>query len=279
MAKIYRSREGQVTAADTKTQLTTLASQSAPGPLLVPGGFSYLLGMRVISVSDSAAAESGAFLVRLEGPGIERGNFVTAAGGAGAAVATGGHGSLPATYIPVGIKVTEGQEILVFAEMLGTDLGTATVGVTLVFGTEAPAGGEIKGEITVEGEVTASDTLTRLTTQGSVTAPSRLTPPGASKIQRLVVASGADGLAAGEAAMFVRLSGDAIKGGEQTLFFAGHSSQTVQSGSDAAPFLMAPLVIEDLDIDITPNETLDIAVEHAGVDVGDTTNVVSVQFA
>jgi len=36
MAKQYRTREGQVTAVDTKTQLSTLGSETAPGPLLVP---------------------------------------------------------------------------------------------------------------------------------------------------------------------------------------------------------------------------------------------------
>lgn len=279
MSKLYRSRESNVTAADTKTQLTLLGSQTAPGPLLVPGGMEFLQGAYVIAMSDSAAAESGAHLVRLEGPGIARGSFVFAAGGNGADVATGGAGSLPAVFIPIGIKVTPGQEILIFAEMLGTDLGTSTVGVTLVFSTEAGPLGEIKAEITVEAEVTAIDTLTRLTTQGSVTAPSRLTPPDASKIQRLVLASGCDGGAAGQAAMVLRLSGDAIKGGEQTLFFAGHTSQTVQTGSDAAPYLMSPLVIENVDIEVTPNETLDIAVEHVGIDVGDTTNVVTVMFS
>ena len=279
MSKLFRSRESNVTATDAKTQLTLLGSQTAPGPLLVPGAMSHLLGAYVICMSDSAAAESGAFLVRLEGPGIARGSFVFAAGGAGADVATGGAGTLPATYIPIGIKVTPGQEILVFAEQLGTDLGTSTVGVTLVFSTEAGPGGETLAEITVEGEVTAIDTLTRLTTQGSVAAPSRLTPPDSKMIKRIVIASGCDGGAAGQAAMVLRLSGDAIKGGEQTLFFAGHTSQTVQAGSDAAPYLMAPLVIEDLDIEITPNETLDVAIEHVGVDVGDTTNVVTVMFA
>lgn len=279
MAKLYRSRESNITAVDTKTQLTLLGSQTAPGPLLVPGAMSFLQGAHVIAMSDSAAAESGAFLVRLEGPGIARGSFVFAAGGAGADVATGGAGTLPAKFIPIGIAVIPGQEILIFAEQLGTDLGTSTVGVSLVFGTEAGPGGEIKAEVTVEGEVTLIDTLTRLTTQGSVAAPSRLTPPDATMIKRMVVASGCDGGAAGEAAMFVRLSGDAIKGGEQTIFVAGHTSQTVQAGSDAAPYLMAPLIIEDLDIEITPNETLDVAVEMAGIDVGDTTNVVTVMFA
>lgn len=279
MAKLYRSREGNITAADTKTQLTLLGSQTAPGPLLVPGGMSFLQGAFVVFSSDLVAAESGAFLVRLEGPGIARGSFVFAAGGAGTEIATGGAGIVPAVFVPIGIKVTPGQEVLVFAEQLGTDLGTDSVGVTLVFGEDAGAGGEIKSEVTVEGEVTAIDTLTRLTTQGSVTTPSRLTPPDATKIQRLVVATGSDGLAEGSGTMFIRLSGDAIKGGEQTIFVSGISSNTAQATSDKAPMLMAALVIESIDLEITPNETLDIAVEMGGIDVGDVTAVVTVMFA
>ena len=38
MPKLYRSRERAVTAVDTKSQLSTLGSETAPGPLLVPAG-------------------------------------------------------------------------------------------------------------------------------------------------------------------------------------------------------------------------------------------------
>lgn len=279
MSKLYRSRENNVTALDTKTQLTTLGSQTAPGPLLVPGGMTHLQKAIVVATDDHAAAESGAYIVRLEGPGLKRGTFNFVAGGSGVAVATGGKSNRPAVEIPIGIEVQAGQEILIFAEMLGTDLGTATVGVTLVFGTEAGVGGETKGEITVEGEVVAIDTLVRLTTQGSVTAPSRLTPGDATKIQRLVVAVGADGLAAGEVACLVRLGGDAIKGGEQTFFVAGIGNQAVQAGSDGASFALAPVVLDNIDLDVTPSETLDISVEMVGVDIGDATFAVTVIFA
>jgi hypothetical protein len=278
MAKLYRSREGLILSADTKTQLTVLGSQTAPGALLVPGSMSFLEAAIVTFGSEMDAAESSALLLRLEGPGISRGNFVCAAGGLGAQVATGASGAIPAVRIPIGIKVTPGQEVLVFSELLGTDPGTTSVGITLVFSTELGGAPEIKSEITVEGEVTGESTLTRLTTQGSVSAPSRLTPPDATKITRLVAAAGADGAAGGSAAMLVRLGGDAIKGGEQTIFVCGLSSQTVQTGSDTAGLLVAPNVLENIDIEVTPNETLDISAEMIGVDIGDTTIVVTAMF-
>lgn len=125
--------------------------------------------------------------------------------------------------------------------------------------------------ITVVGDVNAVDTRTLLTSQGSVTAPSLVVPAGMTKIKKIIATVGADGLADnGSACMFLRLGGSAVLNGEQTLFFAGAGSQTVQAGSDAAPFLGDPFVIEDADIDVRPSDTISIAAEMAGVDVGDT---------
>ena len=279
MSKLYRSREGNVTAVDTKTQLTTLASQTVPGALLVPGAASHLAELVVIAVSDFAAAADACFLVRLEGPGLKDGPVSFTVGAAGAQVATGGQGTIPAVKIPVGVVVDPNQEVLVFAEMVGEDMGTATVGVTLVFSDSAGEGGETLGTLTVEGDVNAIDTEVQLTAQGSVTAPSRVTPPDSSVIKRVIVAGAADGAAAGNAAMLLRFGGTAVKNGEQTLFVAGHSAQTVQAGSDGTPSIMAPVIFDDIDIEINPSESLDISAEHAGVDVGDTTIAVTVVYA
>ena len=113
---------------------------------------------------------------------------------------------------------------------------------------------------------------------GSINSPSRITPPDATKIQRIVVASGNDGLAAGAVNMFIRLSGAAIKGGEHVIAVGGHCSQTVQTGSDAAPSIVSAIVLEDVDIEISPSENMDISAEMSGVDVGDTTIAVGVVF-
>jgi hypothetical protein len=278
MSKIFRSREGALADDDVKTQLTTLGSQTAPGALLVPGDKAYLRAIHVVGVSSNEAADQYAFLVRLEGPGIERGNFVCPANAGGGSVATGGHILLPSKRIPVNIKVIPGQEILVFGEALGDDMGTYQIGVTLEFGTEAGPEGEVKGEVTVEGDLTAVDTVVRLTSQGSVTSPSRLVPPTATMLKRLIVAVGSDAAADGEVNYLVRIGGDAIKGGEQTFIVAGESYIDVQSGSDAQHGAMQALILDEVDLDVTPNETLDISAEMVGVDVGSATIVVSAQF-
>jgi len=278
MANLFRSREGALTDVDTKTQLTTLGSQTAPGPLLVPGGASHLRAVHVSGVSSGEAAGQYAILIRLEGPGIERGLVTLAAGAGGTAVATGTHEKVQAKRIPINIAVRPGQEIGVFAEVLGADMGTYQVGVTLEFGTEAGVEGEIKGEITVEGDITAVDTLTRLTAQGSVTSPSRLTPPDASILKRVILAISSDAAADGEVSYILRLGGDAIKGGEQAIIVGAESFIDVAAGGDGDGEPVSPMIIDNLDLDITPGETLDISVEMAGVDVGTATAVVTAIF-
>jgi hypothetical protein len=222
----------------------------------------------VVTSNDSAAAQEATHLIRLEGPGLRNGPEVMVSNSVGVQVATGGMGAFQAMEIPLGVEVTPGQEILVFGEMAGTDPGTSTAGVTLVF-SDKPA--DIRGfarTLTVEGLVTAIDTQTVLTTQGSITAPSRLVPQGAKMIDKLLVSSAADGAAEGNASVFLRLGGPAIMNGEQTIFTGGHSTNTVQSGSDAALDLGAMILLQDLDLQVSPGDTIDIVAEHAGVDVG-----------
>lgn len=133
MSKLYRSREGQITAVDTKSQLTTLGSESAPGPLLVPAGAKMLTAVIVALATDQSVAADGSFFIRLEGPGLPEGPETLAIGSQGVAVATGGHGARVAKRIELNIPVTAANEILIFAENAGEDTGTETIGVTLEF--------------------------------------------------------------------------------------------------------------------------------------------------
>jgi hypothetical protein len=133
MAKLYRSREGEASAVDTRTQLSTLGSEAAPGPLLVPSAAKKLLGMYVAQSSNVAAATGYTSLVRLEGPGLQDGPECIVAGAGGCAVATGGNQCNAAVYIPLDLDVVPAQEIQIFGEMAGTDVGQVSVGVTLVF--------------------------------------------------------------------------------------------------------------------------------------------------
>ncbi|MBI4133039.1 hypothetical protein HY478_00335, partial [Candidatus Uhrbacteria bacterium] len=249
MANLFRTREGALSGVDAKTQLTTIGSRTAPGALLVPGSAAFLRAAIISIVASNESATQGAYLVRLEGPGIQRGVFTFAAGADGGAVATGGTVLAPSTRVPINIAVTPGQEILVFAEALGNDQGTYQASVTLEFGSEAGPEGEVKGEITVEGDITAVDTLTRLTAQGSITAPSRLTPPDSAVLKRIVYAVGHDSAADGEVTFHVVLSGDAIKGGEQIITLGGGSFIDVQTGSDAGRNYMRAIVLDNIDLE------------------------------
>ena len=132
--------------------------------------------------------------------------------------------------------------------------------------------------ITVEGDVNAIDTRTLLTGQGSVTTPSLVVPAGMTKIKQLIFSAAADGLAAGHVVNFIRLGGGAVLNGEQVIMFSGEDSIAVQAGSDAAPSLGSFFKLDNVDIDVRPSDTITIAGEAAGVDVGDQTFAVTLVY-
>jgi len=137
MTKIYRSRSGQITAIDTKTQLTTLGSESAPGKLDVPQKAKDLGAIFAVVSSDMASAEGKTTLLcRLEGPGLPNGPETIAVGGMGQFVVTGTNMRVLAKRIPLGkggISVTKGEEIQIFGEALNEDGGAYEMAITLEF--------------------------------------------------------------------------------------------------------------------------------------------------
>ncbi len=132
--------------------------------------------------------------------------------------------------------------------------------------------------ITVEGDVNAANTLVNLTAQGSVAAPSRITPTAAKKIKTVLVAAAADQLAEGAGNILVRLGGNAIRGGEQTIICAGLAGNTVVSGSDLPPVYNPLFMLMDADIEVDGSEVIDISAELVGDDLGDSTVVVTLIF-
>lgn len=268
MSKLFRSREGSVTAVDTRTQLTTLGSDTAPGPLLVPSGMKYVIGLLATHIASQDTATGYSAFVRLEGPGLSNGPEAVAIGAGGNAVATGGNAAVKPAIIPVAFPVVEGNEILVFGEMAGTDVGNLEMGVTLIFADALPSGMNVGRTFTVEGDITAADTKTNLTTQGSVSAPSPVVPAGSKVIRRIIVAAAAEGLADGNQTIFLRLGGNAVLGGEQTLIVGSTARKAVQSGSDAAPQIVNATVLEDLNIDVRASDTISVSAEGAGTDTG-----------
>jgi hypothetical protein len=135
MGKNYRTREGSITAVDTRTALTTLASATAESPanIPVPRDMTELESLIVAIGPDFAAAGSASFFVRLEGDGLDDSPVYVPAGAVGGDVATGARAHGHATKIPLGVKVVPGNTIAVSAEMAGADIGTVAISVTLVF--------------------------------------------------------------------------------------------------------------------------------------------------
>lgn len=132
---------------------------------------------------------------------------------------------------------------------------------------------------TVEGDIASADTRTLLTTQGSVTAPSSVVPAGMKKIDKIIIAATTEGLADGAQSYFLRLGGNAVKNGEQSIAISAVGRIAVQSGSDAAPQLMSAVVLNDVDIEVSSSDTLTVAVEGAGTDTGTGHAVVTLIFA
>lgn len=263
-----RLREGDVTAVDTKTALTTAGSDTAPGPLLVPSSMKFITTVRVAVIQNMAAATSYSGFVRLEGPGMSSGPQTIAVVAGGNAVATGGNAVNPVIEIPVCFPVTEASEIQVYAEMAGTDVGGVGFAVGLQFSDKDNGGETDMRTITVEGDITAVDTRTALNTQGSVTSPSLIVPAGYTKIIKIIAAAASEGLADGKQTWYLRLGGNAVQGGEQLIPIAASGRIAPQAGSDSAPQVCPAIVIKDLEIPVSGSDTLSIWAEGAGDDTG-----------
>lgn len=277
--KQHRLREGEATAVDTKTQLTTAGSDTAPGPLMVPKGMQFITKVRVAAIQNMAAATGFSAFVRLEGAGMASGPQTLAAAAGGCAVATGGNFAQYLTEIEVNFPVTEGNEIQVFGEMCGTDIGQTGFVVGLEFSDKAGAGAAEHKTLTVEGDLATVDARTALTTQGSVSSPSLIVPVGFNTIDKLLVAATAEGLADGNSSYFVRLGGNAVQGGEQLIPISASATKAVQAGSDAAPQCLSAIELKDLEIQVSAGDTISIWGEMAGSDTGTGHMVVTAIFA
>lgn len=133
--------------------------------------------------------------------------------------------------------------------------------------------------LTVEGDIADDGVLTRLTTQGSVTAPSVSTPANAKKIDKVIAAVAADIAADGAASFLIRLGGNAVLKGEQTIFVAGSGGTAVQAGADPDGLVMKAFMLDDADMDINGGDTIAIAAEMCGDDLGDAHIAVTLVFA
>jgi hypothetical protein len=101
--------------------------------LLVPQGVTKITRIIAAQCFNMGAATGYSALVRLEGPGLSQGPECIGIGAGGVPVATGGNGVNKAIAIDMEIPVIPGNEILIFGEMCGTDVGSSEFVVTLVF--------------------------------------------------------------------------------------------------------------------------------------------------
>lgn len=133
MAKTYIALEGEVTALNTKTQLTQRGSEGTVSPINVPAGCSRLESIFVCCASNYAAVASAAAFLRIEGKGITGGVREVVIGAFGGESTTGNSALNPIKAIPVNIPVVPTNAIAIYAEFVGEDIGAFIVGVTLVF--------------------------------------------------------------------------------------------------------------------------------------------------
>lgn len=129
--------------------------------------------------------------------------------------------------------------------------------------------------LTVEGEGSDDDVVIALTTQASKATPSRLVPPGMSKIVKVVAGVSVDFVAAGSVTVVLRLSGDAIKSGTQAILLSAMGGQIPDDDhAGMTSHLSLPL-----DIDVVSGGQVDVEIEFMGDDMGEHGGVVTLFYA
>jgi len=129
----YRTREGQITASDSLTNLGGLWGQSTTSSVQVPSGSTAIVGIVASVATDSAANGVTTFGCQLSGDGLSSGQETICIGGAGV---DGTPASNGATVMPfsmdVNIPVVAANQISIAVAMSG-DTGTCEAAITLVF--------------------------------------------------------------------------------------------------------------------------------------------------
>ena len=130
--------EGDVNAIDTLVRLTSQGSVSAPS-LVVPSGQTKVKTIIACAAADNAAVGSSVFFIRLGGNAVLNGEQQIMIAGIGGQLPQSGSDQAPSrvnSYVieNADIDVRPGDTIDISAEMAGADVGDATVGVTVVFG-------------------------------------------------------------------------------------------------------------------------------------------------
>ena len=129
----YRTREGEITAADTYTSLSGLYGKSTTASIQVPANVSRIVGCMVSTATDSASNAACTFAVQLSGDGLSQGSetFTVASAGVDGTPASNG-GTVAAIQIPLDIPVVASNQVSVEG-VCNADTGSPTMAVTIVF--------------------------------------------------------------------------------------------------------------------------------------------------
>ena len=136
MSKTY-TVEGDITAADTRTALTTQGSVAAPSSV-VPAGMKKIDRIIVAATSEGLADGAQSVILRLGGNAVMGGEQVIAVSALGRIAPQAGSDSAPQlmrswVLEDADIEVRPSDTISVSAEGPGTDTGTIHIGVTLIY--------------------------------------------------------------------------------------------------------------------------------------------------
>jgi len=130
------AREGPITAADTRTALTTLGSQTAPGLIKTASSdarISYLVAT-VASATATTTTDGGVVFVRIGGAALDK-EYVVMLGCRRNQMSTAGQNSDTGYNIviplPIPLKVP-GEYIELYAEMAGVEASDPNVLVALI---------------------------------------------------------------------------------------------------------------------------------------------------
>jgi len=129
----YRTREGQVTAADSFTSLGNLYGDSTTASIQVPAGVSQIVGVIASFASDGASNAPTTYALKLQGDGLSSGSEVMTYGGHttdGTPVSTGQNND--PFQAAVSIPCIASNQVSVSVAMSG-DTGTCEAAVTLIF--------------------------------------------------------------------------------------------------------------------------------------------------
>ena len=129
----YRTREGEVKAANSFTALDSLYGQSTTASIQVPAGSSQIVGVIATISTDSASNGACTFACQLSGDGLSNGpeTFPIGSQGVDGTPASNGMTNLPMT-LDVAIPCVGSNQVSVAVGM-DVDVGSAQAAVTLVF--------------------------------------------------------------------------------------------------------------------------------------------------